>query len=51
MKRERHEPGRWQVPRRLKHFDLALGNADGDLGADDSSGSEGPVALPEHFDQ
>eukprot|EP00913_Durusdinium_trenchii_P024566 g23061.t1 len=43
MRSERHEPGRWQQPRRVKHFDLTLA---GDHVDSDSSDSDGPVNLP-----
>lgn len=44
MRLEHHEPGRWQEPRRKRHFDLKLG---GDPNAaTDSSDSDGPIQLP-----
>ena len=43
MRRENYHPGRWQQPRRVRHFDLTLQS---DAIGSDSSDSDGPVDLP-----
>lgn len=48
MRRESHEPGKWQPPRRVKHFDISL-RGDNNLGSDSSSDDE-PIALPIGFE-
>ena len=50
MKGEIYHVGRWRAPRRMKHFDLALNGNDGDCASDESSGSEGDLALPIGFE-
>eukprot|EP00438_Fugacium_kawagutii_P014325 Skav210906 [mRNA] locus=scaffold2900:307797:309425:+ [translate_table: standard] len=48
LKAEVCQPGSWQRPRRVRHFDLTL---QGDNQADsDSTDSDGPVHLPIGFD-
>ena len=47
LRSEIHQNGRWERPRRLRHYDLT---PEGDCASDDSSESEGVLDLPVGFE-